>query len=393
MKKILAPLLISLLLSIAAFPSKAQQSSPGWTFGYVPTPAEWNFWWGKKVDWAGAAYCPVTGCAFTGPITSVGTLNITPGNGVVSFNSTTSLNISSTTSLTPVIGIFQQTNDSGGSFLALEKFRGTGGGPSTAVLVNDSLGTIQWYGADSNGNSQLAAFINARVTSVGVGSIGSVLTTSIPATLTADTIVNAVTSTGPFRGINQFINSSAANNAAARVSVATGLANVYELMEVNNATGTPNAVLSVGLGVTGGLSINTGAGNIALNAAANVTVSGPLLATTSIASIGYGTGTGAGSTVTQLTSRTTGVTLNLPTGGITLFSAAGSTTATTFTVTNSTVAAVDVIKVVQKSGTNLYEIFVTAVAAGSFNITFLTTGGTATDAPVFEFVLIKGSQT
>ena len=74
-----------------------------------------------------------------------------------------------------------------------------------------------------------------------------------------------------------------------------------------------------------------------------------------------------------------------------MFSAAGSATAATFTVTNSSVAATDVIVLNQKSGTNLYNFIVTAVAAGSFNVTFYTTGGTATDAPVINFVVIKGS--
>ncbi len=106
---------------------------------------------------------------------------------------------------------------------------------------------------------------------------------------------------------------------------------------------------------------------------------------------GLGYGAGAGGTVTQATSRTTGVTINNPTGAITLFSAAGSTTATTFTVTNSKVDATDTVVISQKSGTNLYQAFVTAVAAGSFNITFHTTGGTATDAPVFNFAVIKGA--
>lgn len=105
---------------------------------------------------------------------------------------------------------------------------------------------------------------------------------------------------------------------------------------------------------------------------------------------GLGYGTGAGGTVTQLTSRTTGVTLNRPTGSITMFSAAGSTTAATFTVTNSAVAATDTISLNQRSGTNLYVLLVTAVAAGSFNVTFYTTGGTATDAPVINFAVIKG---
>jgi hypothetical protein len=112
-------------------------------------------------------------------------------------------------------------------------------------------------------------------------------------------------------------------------------------------------------------------------------------AVTSSGTAGVGYATGAGGTVTQGTSRTTGVTLNKTTGAITLFSAAGSATAATFTVTNSTVAATDVIILNQKSGTDLYDLMVTAVAAGSFNITFRTTGGTTTETPIFNFAVIK----
>jgi len=107
----------------------------------------------------------------------------------------------------------------------------------------------------------------------------------------------------------------------------------------------------------------------------------------SIGGLGYGTGSGG--SVTQGTSRTTGVTLNKTNGAITMFTAVGSAIAATFTVTNSTVAATDTIIVNQKSGTNLYVFLVTAVAAGSFNITFYTTGGIASDAPVINFSVIK----
>jgi hypothetical protein len=112
-----------------------------------------------------------------------------------------------------------------------------------------------------------------------------------------------------------------------------------------------------------------------------------VIASTGTAGVGYATG--AGGAVTQGTSRTTGVTLDKTSGAITLFSAAGTTSATTFTVTNSTVAATDVVILNQKSGTDLYDLMVTAVAAGSFNITFRTTGGTTTETPVFNFAVIK----
>jgi len=113
----------------------------------------------------------------------------------------------------------------------------------------------------------------------------------------------------------------------------------------------------------------------------------PLLAD---AGTGVGYAAGAGGTVTQGTSRTTGVTLSKRSGAITLFTAAGTSAYTSFTVTNSLLSATDVIIVNQKSGTNVYNAFVTAVADGSFRITFNAVSGTASDAPVFNFVVIEG---
>ena len=120
-------------------------------------------------------------------------------------------------------------------------------------------------------------------------------------------------------------------------------------------------------------------------------VGGTAVLTSSLVNSPVGTGyaTGSGGAVTQGTSRTTGVTLNKPTGAITMFSAAGSTVAATFIVTNSTVAATDTVIINQSTGTNLYVLLITAVAAGSFNVTFYTTSGVATDAPVLNFAIIK----
>jgi hypothetical protein len=120
----------------------------------------------------------------------------------------------------------------------------------------------------------------------------------------------------------------------------------------------------------------------------NITFTGQLRAT-GTAGVGYATG--AGGAVTQVTSRTTGVTLNKPTGAITLFSAAGSTTPATFTVTDSSVAANDTVTCSQQTGANLYQCLVTGVAAGSFKLSVFTTGGVTVEAPVFNFNVMKGS--
>lgn len=100
-------------------------------------------------------------------------------------------------------------------------------------------------------------------------------------------------------------------------------------------------------------------------------------------------GASLGGAVTQITSRTTAVTLNKMCGAVTLVSAAGSTTAASFTVNNSLVNTGDVIALSQKSGTDKYDACVSAVADGSFQITSRTFAGTTTEQPVFNFVVMK----
>jgi hypothetical protein len=113
-----------------------------------------------------------------------------------------------------------------------------------------------------------------------------------------------------------------------------------------------------------------------------------LLSSNATSGIGYTSG--AGSAVTQGSSRTTGVTINAVSGSITLFSAAGTSSYTTFTVTNSAVAITDLIIINQRSGTDKYNVFITNVAAGSFAVTFNDVSGTTTEQPVFNFAVIKG---
>lgn len=108
---------------------------------------------------------------------------------------------------------------------------------------------------------------------------------------------------------------------------------------------------------------------------------------------GIGYTTGAGGTVTQATSKATGVTLNKVCGAITLNNAAlGAVTAVSFVVTCSAVAAGDVPVVCHSSaGTSgAYLVGVSAVGAGSFTITvFNTTVGILSEAIVVSFSIIK----
>jgi hypothetical protein len=108
-----------------------------------------------------------------------------------------------------------------------------------------------------------------------------------------------------------------------------------------------------------------------------------------VSSGGLGYGTGSGGTIAQAGSRTTGVTINKTNGSITLFNDANSTTFRRFTVTNSTVAATDVILLSQRTGTNIHQLIVSNVSAGSFEISHATTTGTVTEAPIINFAVIK----
>ena len=90
---------------------------------------------------------------------------------------------------------------------------------------------------------------------------------------------------------------------------------------------------------------------------------------TSTGGVGYGTGSGG--TVTQITNKSTGVTINKTNGQI--ITASGTVVAgtpTSFLVTNSTVAATDVVIVHRSSGgSNVsYTIGCDLVSAGSFRV-------------------------
>lgn len=110
----------------------------------------------------------------------------------------------------------------------------------------------------------------------------------------------------------------------------------------------------------------------------------------------FGYGTGAGSSVTQATNRSTGVTINALTGTITTDTASlAAEAAAEFTVTNSKVEIGDVIVLSQQSGSDggNTSAWVSTVAAGSFKIKVANNNaaaGTAeTGAIKLNFAVIK----
>ena len=112
-------------------------------------------------------------------------------------------------------------------------------------------------------------------------------------------------------------------------------------------------------------------------------------------SAGKLTGPTKGGTVTQATSKSTGVTLNTESGQITMNNAALAAAAeVSFTVTNSEIAATDVVVVNHGSaGTaGSYLVAANTVAAGSFAITVSNvSAGSLSEAIVINFVALKGA--
>jgi hypothetical protein len=238
-----------------------------------------------------------------------------------------------------------------------------------AFLANPTSANLRAAMTDETGTGSLVFATSPTLVTPALGTPSALVGTNITGTaagLTAGNVTTnanltgAITSVGNATSLGSF---TSANLASALTDETGTGANVF----ANTPTlVTPNigAATGTSLAVTGSLRSSGTAG------------------------VGYSTG--AGGVVIQGTSRTTGVTINKITGQITLFSAAGTTAATTFTVTNSTVNTTDAIILTQHTGTDLYDLMVTKTTLGSFDITFRTTGGTTTEQPIFNFAVIKG---
>jgi hypothetical protein len=129
----------------------------------------------------------------------------------------------------------------------------------------------------------------------------------------------------------------------------------------------------------------------------DLNVTGNVISGDSIKSInaagGVGYGTGAGGTVVQDSSKSAGVLLNKICGRITTSNATLSAGAeVSFTFTNSTITATDVVMVSIASGATAgaYNVQVDAVAAGSCRISISNlSSGSLSEALVLNYVVVK----
>lgn len=143
------------------------------------------------------------------------------------------------------------------------------------------------------------------------------------------------------------------------------------------------------------LSSKIGAGSF--TSRLTLTTAGVLTTASNLATsptLGSGYTTGAGGTVTQATSKATGVTLNKVCGQITMNNATlNAATSVSFTLTNSAIAAADSVVVnIQSAATaDSYIVMVTAVAAGSCRIqVYNFSGSNLGEALVLNFSVRKG---
>jgi len=127
------------------------------------------------------------------------------------------------------------------------------------------------------------------------------------------------------------------------------------------------------------------------NSPIGLTTPSTIEGTTVYADVEIGYGTPAQGAVTQLTSKSTGVTLNTSAGQITMNNASLATvTNVTFTLTNSTISAKDVLLLTVTNGTSAsYNAFVSSMTAGSATITLRNISASPlAEAVVLNFAII-----
>jgi hypothetical protein len=329
----------------------------------------------------------------TGAITLSGTLNVANGGTGVTTSTGSGSNVLSTspTLVTPLLG----TPTSG------TLTNCTGLPLSTGVA---GLGTNVATFLATPSSANLAAALTDK-TGTGVSVFGT------SPTLTTPTISGNTTFTGTSgRILGDFTAATVTNRLMFQTSITNSTTGVYAIpagtstgaswQATNNSD--PTNASKILITTNGSIDVQlvsgvNGTGTyLPLSFVTNNTTNARLDTSgnfTAVGSIGYPTGSGG--VVTQLTSKSTGVTLDKICGQITTNNAAlASGAEVSFILTNNKITSTDVIIVNIGSGatTNTYLMNVDAVATGSCRIFLRNVSGTSrSDTLVINFVVIKAT--
>jgi len=309
------------------------------------------------------------GTPSSGTVTNLtGTANITATGGASGAIAATTLSASSTVSGTGFSTYLASPPAIGGTTPAAV----------SATSLTDS-GNLTFTGT---GNRITGDFSNATLAS------RVMFQTS---TANSNTVVGAMPSgTGTVSSFISHSSSDANNSSRAQLAAISGLDIRLTSDLVGTGTYLPMTFYTGGservrFDTSGNVGIGTTSPSAKLDVAGSIVV-------TSAALLGYGTGSGG--TVTQATSKATAVTLNKPTGQITMNNAAlvaGASIA--FLVTNSLVSTSDTVIAVIGSLGDRYRIepYAPGVGGGfSIRVTNIT-AGSLSDAVVLNFAIIKGA--
>jgi hypothetical protein len=265
-----------------------------------------------------------------------------------------------------------------GPFILLNKL------PSNNTLnANDTLGRVSFRGVGSSGGSTLECFF-------------------------IDTIVASQTSSyvnGTFR-ISSTHNGGAVSSRFLISSDGNVSINTTSVTEKLNVNGNILLTTNAGIGFNNNISqtrINNGGGggdNIGFytNSTERIRLNNNGEFLVRSGSFGFGpAGQGIGGSVTQLTNKATGVTLDKICGRIVTSNATlNAATEVSFTFTNSTIAANDVVYVCIASGAvavqGAYAVFVDQVSAGSCRISLTNlSASNLSEALTINYIVIKSS--
>lgn len=284
------------------------------------------------------------------------------------------------------------------------------------VTNGETFGTSQWLTSVSGANNitatlssanfvayaagQLfsfkAASTNTGAVTLNVNSLGVKQVTKAGSTaLVANDIITGQVITVVYDGSRFQICNLPNLQAPGPIGTTTASAGTFTNVTATELYSTGDLYVDGGANISNGLNV-TGAANISTLE----TISSIDISTTTLEAggkISYGpTAAGVGGTVTQATSRTTGVTLNKVCGQITLYSttvAAGNVSE--FTVTNSTVVSSS-RNVIQLSlsnpgaSTGVYVPFVSLISTGSFRISIhCLSAPAAAESPVINFAVFN----